>query len=52
MVKKVEQRLDVSERGKYLINAAKVLRRRKQELGEIITMEQANLPTLFTDHES
>jgi acyl-CoA reductase-like NAD-dependent aldehyde dehydrogenase len=26
------KRLDISERGKHLINAAKVLRRRKQEL--------------------
>ena len=33
------KRLDVSDRGKHLINAAKVLRRRKKELGEIITME-------------
>jgi len=33
------KRLDISKRGKHLINAAKVLRRRKQELGKIITME-------------
>lgn len=33
------KKLEVSERGKHLINAAKILRRRKQELGEIITME-------------
>jgi succinate-semialdehyde dehydrogenase/glutarate-semialdehyde dehydrogenase len=33
------KRMDVSERGRHLINAARVLRRRKQELGEIITME-------------
>jgi len=31
--------LDVSERAEYLKNAAKVLRRRKKELGGIITME-------------
>ncbi len=31
--------LDFSERAEYLTNAAKVLRRRKKELGEIITLE-------------
>jgi len=31
--------LDVSDRAEYLRNAAKVLRRRKKELGEIITLE-------------
>ncbi len=31
--------LDISERAEYLTNAAKVLRIRKKELGEIITME-------------
>lgn len=31
--------LDISDRAQYLKNAARVLRRRKKELGEIITME-------------
>lgn len=31
--------LDISDRAEYLTNAAKVLRRRKKELGEIITIE-------------
>ncbi|SNQ61408.1 NAD-dependent succinate-semialdehyde dehydrogenase [Candidatus Methanoperedens nitratireducens] len=31
--------LDISDRAEYLTNAAKVLRRRKKELGEIITLE-------------
>lgn len=31
--------LDISDRAEYLTNAAKVLRKRKKELGEIITME-------------
>ncbi|KCZ71551.1 NAD-dependent aldehyde dehydrogenase [Candidatus Methanoperedens nitroreducens] len=31
--------LDISDRAEYLLNAAKVLRRRKAELGEIITIE-------------
>lgn len=33
------KRMDVSERGRHLISAAKVLRRKKKDLGEIITME-------------
>lgn len=35
--------LDVSERSAYLYNAAKVMRRRKKELGEIITMEMGKV---------
>ena len=35
--------LDVSERAQYLNNAAKVLRRRKNELGKIITMEMGKV---------